>query len=274
MSENTAYDPTAPEGESSPGSQYMTRKDAKWIVIAAVGITVAMIPVYLSMREKAYRATCVKNMNGIMEALVLYSTQHDDRFPPLFNDNGAGEPDTSLGGYPYTWVSDVYSLKSDRVDFVCPSASPDEYAYSANPTGGDPIPSTYGFYAPYASYSTQMVDHPETVVILAETSNHGANDTFDPLPYQSTKYDGFAITWNNDNKWPDQDTRQVTRLAFPGSKDGSSSKAGARHGQVINAITASRMKIFLSPGDLMTDYNPAKYSLSGYWQEPVKSRQR
>ncbi|MEY4881067.1 MAG: hypothetical protein RLZ87_496, partial [Armatimonadota bacterium] len=30
MSENTAYDPSAPEGASSPGSQYLSRKDAKW----------------------------------------------------------------------------------------------------------------------------------------------------------------------------------------------------------------------------------------------------
>ncbi|MBI1334457.1 MAG: hypothetical protein GC165_16435 [Armatimonadetes bacterium] len=272
MSENTSYDPTAPEGESSPGGQYLTKKDAKWIILAAVGFFVVMIPIYLTMREKAYRATCVRNMNGIMEAMILYSTEHDDRFPPLYNTNDKGEPDADSSGYAYTWVSDVWPLRAPRINFVCPTATPEELAYSANPTGGDPIPSSYGFYAPYASYSTQLVDHPETVVILAETSNAGTRDTYDPLPFKTSKYDGFVINWDTGNDWPDQQTRFVTRLAFPGSKGGNPGKAEARHGQYINAIAASRSKTFLSPDSMLTDYNPAKYTLSGHWQEPVQRK--
>jgi len=273
MSE-TAYDPSAPEGAAPVGSQYFTKKDAKWIILGGVAFIVGMIPVYLYMREKAYRATCIKNMNGIMEALTIYSAQHDDRFPPLYNENSKGEPDADANGYAYTWVTDVAPYKSDRVDFTCPTASPEEWAYSASPNGGAPIPSSFGFYAPYASYSTQLIDHPETVVILAETSNGGTNDTYDPMPFSSTKYDGFVIGWDNGNDFPDEQTHTVTRLAFPGSKDGHPDKAGGRHGQFINAITAGRMKIFLSPGDMLADYNPAKYTLSGRWQEPVQNKKR
>ena len=268
MSENTAFDPAAPEGDASAGSQYLSRKEAKLIIGIAAILFIAMIPIYLYMREKAYRSTCVKNLNGIREALTLYSAQHDDRFPPLYNENGKGEPDADANGYAYTWITDIYPLKNDRVDFICPTATIEDYAYSINPNGGAPIPSTYGFYAPYASYSTNLIDHQESVVVLAETSNKGANDTYDPKPFSSTKYDGYIIGWNNSNEAPNPDTHTVTRLAFPGSKDGTPSKAAGRHAQFINAVTASGMKIFLSPDDMRTDYNPAKYSLSGHWQEP------
>lgn len=274
MSENTTYDPAAPEGEQSSGGQYLSKKDAKWLVVVSALLVVGLIPVYLYMREKAFQATCVKNMNGIMEAMILYSTQHDDRFPPLYNANTDGEPEEFNGGAPYTWVSDIWPLKSDRVEFVCPSASPDEYSYSANPTGGAPIASTYGFYAPYASYSTLLVDHPETVVILAETSNHGAATSYDPLPYKSSKYDGTVIAWDNSNDWPDENTKLVTRLAFPGSQGGDASKANARHGKHINAISAARTKLFLFPTDMVTDYNPSKYTLSGRWQEPIHTKKK
>ncbi len=270
MSEQTAYDPTAPEGESSSGSQYLSKKDAKWLIVAAILVFIGLIPVYIFMREKAFRSTCVKNMNGIMEAMVLYSAQHDDRFPPLYNANGDGEPDAGKEGYAYTWVSDVWPYKSDRVDFVCPTAKPEEYAYSANPRGGDPIPSTYGFYAPYASYSTLMVDHPESVVILAETSNGGSENTYDPLPYKSTKFDGMIIGWNNSNEWPDEETNKITRLAFPDTKNGLEKMSSARHDKFINSITANRSRIYLSPDDLRTEYSPTRYSLMGHWLEPVK----
>ncbi len=277
MSENNAFDPSAPEGATAPsGGQYMTKKDFRMIVLVTFFLIIGMIPVYLYMREKAFKATCVKNMNGIMETLILYSTQHDDRFPPLYSENAQGEPETDANGYAYTWISDIYSLKSDRIDFVCPTASPEEWAYSANPTGGPPIPSTYGFYAPYASYSTVLVDNPDTVVILAETSNGGANGTFDPKPFGS-KYDGFVIGWNNSNDFSGEnnvDTKSVTRLAFPGTETGKPDKGNGRHSTFIYGISASRLKLTLTPNDMMTQYNPARYMLTGHWQEPLQPSKR
>jgi hypothetical protein len=274
MSENLAFDPSAPEGATAPsGGQYMTRKDFKLIVLVTIFLTIGMIPVYLYMREKAFKATCVKNINGMMETLILYSAQHDDRFPPLYSENSKGEPDANKDGIAYTWISDIYSLKSDRIDFVCPTADKEEIAYSANPTGGAPIPSTYGFYAPYASYSTVLIDNPDTVVILAETANHGANSTFDPLPFSSTKYDGTVIGWNNSNDFSEDknvDTHSVTRLAFPGTSNGKPEKGNGRHNTFIYGISASRLKLTLLPNDMVTEFNPAKYILTGHWQEPVQ----
>lgn len=274
MSENNAFDPNAPEGASAPsGGQYMTRKDFKLIVLATVFVSIAMIPVYFYMRERAYRATCVKNINGIMAALIIYSTEHDDRFPPLFSQNSKGEPDVDKDGIAYTWISDIYNLKSNRIDFVCPSASPEEYAYSANPNGGAPIPSTYGFYAPYSSFSTQIVDNPDTVIIIAETSNGGSNGSYDPKPFAS-KYDGYVIGWNTTNECVEsnEDIFAVTRLAFPGTKDGKTDGATARHDTFINAVSASRIRIPLSPNGMATEYNPAKSLLTNHWQEPFRTK--
>ncbi len=276
MSENNAFDPNAPEGASAPsGGQYMTRKDFKLIVLVTIFLIIGMIPVYLYMREKAYKATCVRNINGMMAALTLYSAQHDDRFPPLYNENEKGEPDADANGIAYTWISDIYDLKGSRIDFVCPTASSEEYAYSANPNGGPPIPSTYGFYAPYASFSTPLVDNPDTVVILAETSNGGANMTYDPKPFAS-KYDGFVIGWDttNDCSESNEDIHAVTRLAFPGTQDGKPDKGNGRHDRFINAISASRLKLALTPNNMATEFNPAKYMLTEHWQEPLRIKRK
>jgi hypothetical protein len=276
MSENTAFDPNAPEGSTAPsGGQYMTRKDFKLILLVTAFLIIGMVPVYLYMREKAYKATCVKNMGGIMEALMMYSTQHDDRFPPLFSENEKGEPDADANGIAYTWISDIYNLKASRIDFVCPSASKEEYAYSANPNGGDPIPSTYGFYAPYASFSINLVENPDTVVIIAETSNHGSANSYDPKPF-SGKYDGYVIGWNNTNDCTEsnEDVHAATRLAFPGSQDGKPDKANGRHDTFINAISASRLKLSLKPNNMITEFNPAKYLLTDHWQEPLRTKKK
>ncbi len=276
MSENTAFDPSAPEGSKGPGGgQYMTRKDFKIIVIITIVLTIAMIPLYLIMREKAYKATCVKNINGMMETLMIYSAQHDDRYPPLYYTDDKGQPDISKDGIAYTWISDIFPLKADRIDFTCPTASAEDIAYSANPKGGAPIPSTYGFYAPYASYSTELVENPDTVVILAETSNHGANMSYDPLPFTG-KYDGFVIGWQNTNDCVESNDgiHSVTRLAFPGTQDGKPDLGIGRHDKTIYGISASRLRLTLTPKDMATEYNPAKSLLTGHWLEPLRTKSK
>lgn len=271
MSESTSYDPNAPEGASSPGAQYMSRKDLKWLLISAVAVLIGMIPVYLYMRDKAYKATCVKNIAAIMEAMNIYAANHDDRLPPLYNMGENGEPYVNERGLPYTWVSDIKPFMSTRASFVCPSASVDEYAYSMDPNTGDPIPSTYGFYAPYATAVLSNIDDPNNVVLIAETSNHGSETSYNPVPFASTKNDGFVIGWNNSNFEADKETNLITRLAFRGTASGNLDKGYGRHG-VVHAITASRQKKYLKPKDMVADYNPATYSLSGTWRQPIKPR--
>lgn len=274
MSENTAFDPNAPEGAGEAGSQYLSRKDVKWIGGTVIVLGIMMIPIYITLKEKAYKSTCVKNLNATMEALSVYAAQHDDRFPPL-HDQGSDGPSVDQNGLPYTWISDINSLKSDRASFVCQTAADDEASMSVDPATGEAIPSTFGFYAPYSTYSVNMVDNPDTVVILAETSNGGSQGSYDPKPYGTTKWDGYGICWDNSNDWPDEETSAVTRLALRGSSGGTKDidKAMGRHSGTIHAITASRLLINMKPGAMITDYNRAKFTLAGAWQEPV-NRQR
>ncbi len=269
MSENTAYDVDAPEGAKSPGVQYMSRKDVKWILGATALILIGLIPVYISMRDKAFATTCKKNLSKIGEALQLYADQHDDRFPPVYEVGANGEPAVGPAGYPYTWISDIQPLMNVRATFVCPSADPSEYAYSASPTGGDPIPSTYGLYTAYSSSASKEADNADSIVLVAETANAGAVGSFDPLPYKSTKQDGFLIGWDNSNAAPDEATTAMTRLAFKNTSKGNYTQADGRHGFLIHAISVNRGLLYLKSEDIQTEYDRTKYSLAGKWREPL-----
>ena len=83
----------------------------------------------------------------------------------------------------------------------------------------------------------------------------------------------MVIGWSNSNDFSGDnnvDTHSVTRLAFPGTSNGKPDKGNGRHNTFINAISASRLKLTLTPNDMMTEFNPAKYVLTGHWQESVQ----
>ena len=273
MSENTAYDVDAPEGAKSPGAQYMTRKDVKWILGATALILVGLIPVYISMRDKAFATTCKMNLSEIGKALQLYADQHDDRFPPVYEVGEKGEPAIGPAGYPYTWISDIQPLMSVRASFVCPSADPSEYAYSASPTGGDPIASTYGMYTAYSSSPTKEVENADNIVLVAETANAGSLGSYAPLPV-SSKQDGFIIGWDNSNQAPDEATSAMTRLAFKNTAKENFTQADGRHGFIAHAISVNRGLLYLKSEDIQTEYDRTKYSLAGKWREPLLNKGR
>jgi hypothetical protein len=276
MSESSSYDPNAPEGASAPsGAQYMSRKDAKVFLTGFALLVVGLIPVYHFMRAKAWKSSCQSNMNGIMSSLTLYSEQHDDRFPPMYNANSEGEPFVEQGSdIPYTWVSDIAPLLAKRTKLVCPAADETEYAYSINPAGGPPIASTYGLYTPYANAIFGNIDSPDRVVLLTETANSGANRTYDPKPFKSTKNDGMIVGWDNSNIAPTDETKFVTRLAFKNTLNGPNGDSEGRHGEVNHAITAGRRRIFLNSTSMITDYNKATSTLDFPWREPIRLKNR
>lgn len=273
MSENSAYDVDAPEGAKSPGAQYMSRKDVKWILLATALIVIGLIPVYISMRDKAYVTTCKKNLGQIGQALQLYADQHDDRLPPAYEVGAGGEPASGPDGYPYTWISDIQPLLNPRASFVCPSADHTEYAYSASPTGGSPIPSTYGLYTAYSSSGTKDIEGGDSIVLVAETANAGAMETYNPNPFGG-KQDGFLIGWDNGNDAPNEATVAMTRLAFRKTSKGNFTQADGRHGFFCHAISLNRGLIVLKSEDAQTEYNPTKYSLAGKWREPLLNKGR
>ena len=184
--------------------------------------------------------------------------------------NAEGEPFVASGSdAPYTWISDIAPLLSKRTKLICPAADESEVAYSVNPEGGPPIGSTYGLYMPYANAIFGNIDSPDRVVLLTETSNAGSLGTYDPKPFKSTKNDGMVVGWDNGNFAPNQETQSVTRLAFKGTKNGPTGSAEGRHGEVIHAISAGRLKIYLNSSAMSTGFNKGTETLDFPWKEPI-----
>ena len=261
-----AYDPNAVEGDRSAGGQYITRKDLKIWGIGLVVLGVFSYPVFQYLKGQSERARCGTNLRAVYQAISLYAEQHDYRFPPLARTEPDGvTPSLSDNGRAYTWISDVAPFMNARQSFLCPSATEAERVLNESPISATAtIPSAYGMYVPYAGVLTSIVENPDEVVLIADTSNAGATETIDPLPYGKNLPDGFAIGWSNSNAMPDKATKSVTRLAFPHSEAGET-KAG-RHGKFIWAVSASGELLQLTPEDAA--YNSGIGGVSPHWRLP------
>ena len=267
MSDGTgAYDPNAVEGDKSAGGQYVTAKDIRIWAIALVALGVATYPIYQYLQGQSERARCSANLRAVYQAISLYADQHDNRFPPLARMEPDGvTPSLSEKGLPYTWVSDVAPFMNPRNSFVCPSAKPDEIVLNESGEAGKPnVPSSYGFYAPYAGLLTSLVENPDDVAIVAETSDRGAADSLDPVPLGAKLPDGYVIGWSDSNTEPGKATRSVTRLAFRISKDGN--EAVGRHGKFVWGLTASGELRQITPDDLK--YQSKLSGVNPRWKLP------
>ncbi len=283
MAENEAYDPTAPEDDPSRGSNYLSKKDFRNIVIGIAAFMILLYPLYQIMAKTSEKARCVQNMKEIAGALNQYAAEHDDRFPPLFATGPSGAPAMGANNLPFTWVSDISGFTTERSSFFCPSAQPDEAAKVERITQGPVVKgetgedrrmlsTTYGFYSPYSGYLRSIIEDPNGTIVVAETSNRGAHDTYDPLPYKNEQgevlpFDGFAIGWDNDNFEPDALTKFVTRLAFPETSGGNFDKEGpTRHSNGINSLNASGGLIYLTPNSARVRQSGGQ--ITGLWATP------
>lgn len=244
------YDPNAVEGDRSGGAQYVTRKDFKTVAIVLVVLCVLFYPIYRELQGNSERTRCKANIRAISNAVSQYAEQHDNRYPPVFRPAEDGErPALTENDLPYTWVSDVAPYMNARQSFLCPTATDKESVANESIVAGlKSSPSTYGMYLPYGGLLTSLVESPEQTIIIAETSDRGAEKSFDPVPY-ADRPDGFAIAWSNTNTLPDKKTTAVSRLAFPDETD-------SRHGKSIYALSASGELVQLHPDD-------AAYRLEG-----------
>lgn len=259
------YDPNAVEGEKSHGTQYISPRDVK---IAAVAFAILSVPsffVYRVLVGNSERHRCISNLGAIYAAVSLYAEQHDNRFPPIARTEGdLVTPSLSDGGHPYTWVSDVAPFMSARQNFLCPTAEESEMVLneSAESTTKT-IPSAYGMYVPYGGGLTSLVESPDDVVLVAETSDRGARGTYDPKPFGEDRPDGFAIGWSSSNVDPGKTTTSVTRLAFPGAGKGKTELA--RHGGFLQALSASGKLLKLFPEDASFS---SGVGVSPHWRLP------
>lgn len=269
-----SYDPGAPEGEDSGRSQYVTKKDVRVIFIVIIVMTIVGFPVFKMLEHRARRSMCRSNLGSISEAINQYASLHDERFPPLMRTDLNGSPDLASSGYPYTWASDLSDLVTKTSAFQCPDTQDSEVTKIEGKTGI--LNLTYGMYRPYSGFLRSLVANPDQTVLIVETSNHGAGNTYNPVPYKSMDgkeipWDGFSVGWDTGNGKPSEKSAFVTRLAFPGTANGQFEKDGdVRHEGGILAINCSGA---ILPG---LRPNDAKIKIrgglpSGLWEAPASS---
>lgn len=257
------YDPTAPDGDANRGSQYVNKRDIRVVAVALLVLAAAAYPLFLNMVRRAHRSICANNMAGISIAVQQYAVLHDDRFPPIMRTNGF-EPDLGDSGHPYTWASDVDELMNPRASFKCPAATDSEVTWIEGRQ--KLIPLTYGMYQPFGGTLRTIVANPDQSVLIAETSNGGKGETYDPVPFKAG-FDGFLVGWNDSNETPGNSSQAVTRLAFPKTEAGKFLRDGdMRHEKGIHGLNCNGAMIFLKPTDA---YTHIQHGLpSGLWQIP------
>ncbi|MBX7132989.1 MAG: hypothetical protein K1X67_09965 [Fimbriimonadaceae bacterium] len=234
---NPAYDPDDPEG-SPRRSSYLSGRDIKVLGIVLVVFIILLAPVYSYYANVSRQYQCKRNMKEIFESINLYAAEWNDRYPPLYVVAG-GEREAPMldsAKRPFTWGSLIQRFAKREGIFKCPSADESENLLAQDPqTTKKSVAMSYGMYVGLASQPSSLVRSPATTVIVSETSNHGANGTFNPVPLyteagEELPYDGFIIGYSDSNTTPSPKTTSVTRLAFKGTQNGKfNSKNEGRH---------------------------------------------
>lgn len=273
------YDPN--EVDERPRSSYLSKKDAKAMLIFAVIAVIACTPLYRMMRENGRKTFCQQNMHAIQSAMLAYAELHDDRFPPLCEIGNNFEP-LLHDGRPFTWASAIFEGMKRTQNFRCPSANESEVTHAFNPIDSNKIiDMTYGMYAAWSGHATWDISDSAQAVLITETSNHGANDTYNPVPFvdaegNTVKEDGFYIGWDQGNRIADWKRRNttaydmpkfVTRLAFPGTSKGNFNKKGAsRHSRGNHALFCDGHVELLLPSSARVEYIDVGGELTGIWR--------
>jgi hypothetical protein len=265
-----AYD--ASEVEERPRSAYLSRKDVRVILVLVAFFVLLMVPIYMVFKQGRDRHLCKQYIGQIFKAVQIYSIEWDNRFPPVYAEGPGGEPALlEPGNVPYTWMSLIQGGMSARSSFLCPAAGEEETVRNMHPEPEkEPFRSSFGMYRPWSAYNVSMVSDPDNSVLVAETSNNGARDTYDPVPF-SHGVDGIVIGWNNDNFRPNSESEYVTRLAFPETKGGRFRKDGpGRHGDGIHVLYISGQYAFVKPNSAMVHFLTAgkiKTEMVGMWAD-------
>lgn len=268
------YDPDEPEG-GYKRSSYMSGKEFRIIFIAIVLLILFMWPIWQNLKEDSERFRCKRNFQEVFKAVGLYAADWNDRYPPLYA-RAPGEAEAPMldsQNRPFTWASLVQRFASEEGIFRCPSADRDEILVAQDPTSGARrIDMTYGMYVGLAAEPLSMVRNPATTILMSETSNHGANGTYNPVPLRDSAgnaipYDGFFIGYDTDNFTATAATTSVTRLAFRDTKNGQFTGTNAgRHRLKNHFLFASGQVGFLTSEAARVRMLGS--DLTGYWERP------
>lgn len=243
MSESSSvYDPDVPEGTQARKSGMISRKD--FIVFAVVALMVVLLayPIYQRLLDERNKHVCKTSLGDISQGLLLYAEENTGRFPPTHITSDTIAPELFTKGTEVrvnTWASLIASYVKNKDAFYCPTAHKDE-AVVTEGNKGETLYTTYGMFAGMSTSAVDKVPNPMGTVLLTETSNQGARDTYDPLPLMGgdgkARPDGFVVGLDSTNFSAEDQMSQIekgkyaTRLAFYGTANGIFSDTGAcRH---------------------------------------------
>jgi hypothetical protein len=246
------FDPDAPEGSADLGSQYISKKDIAWIILALVVVGGSFAAIYPQLRKQAHESACKKNMKDIAFSVKQYAEIYDGRFPPLYEVGPGGSPQLT-NGLPIVWASVIPSLPTGS-SFKCPAApetavtrvngqSVSRSMFSREDKQLKYIDLTYGMLASLSARAVSDVANENQTVLISETSNNGSQNVYNPLPFTDdegtpSKFDGFSIGFDNQQTNLDPESKFVTRLAFQNTSKGdfSSKEIEGRHGKINFSI--------------------------------------
>jgi hypothetical protein len=264
------YDADAPEGTNELGSQYVSKKDTIWIFAAVAVLAIVILLIGPGMKKRADESNCKSYMHAIANSISQYAVMNDG-FPPAYAVGENGSP-ALVDGKPIVWASVIPPLPKGS-KFTCPAAHPNELVrvngksvetsmFQRNDKVLNHIDLSYGMFSALSGRKVSDVANDDQTILLAETANHGANDTYNPEPFSlsdgtAVPFDGFIVGFNNSNGLPDAESKFVTRLAFPNTKDGNfdNNDKNARHGKIVFGIYVDGHVGRLTPTDMKMKTN-------------------
>src|SRR4028118_1417409 len=92
------------------------------VVIAIIAILAAILfPVFAQAREKARQASCQSNLRQIGLALLQYNQDYDERFPQVYNYDGAFGASVGSPEWWGVWMVQTEPYAKNRDIYRCPS---------------------------------------------------------------------------------------------------------------------------------------------------------
>lgn len=254
MLSTSNYDVDAPEDAPKSSSAYMSKKDIKWILGALLVLGALGGPLWFAFMEQRDKQVCATNLKGIYDAMLLYAEQNDSRLPPLYHVGENGAP-LLQDGKPYVWASLLVPYMNARADFYCPASQKEERMPGLGYDGRNrkDFELSYGMYLPMGAFPHLLASNASDTALLVETTNHGARETYDPLPFRDAKgnvvpFDAFMAGFDDSNEGLTEKSTSVTRLAFRDAKNGYDSKTALpRHGMGIHVFYLDGHRGFLKP---------------------------
>jgi hypothetical protein len=250
MLSTQGYDVDAPEGSTGGGSAYFSKKDLKWLLLILPIFFAIATPLWFGYKDQRDKQVCAANMRAVWGAMMEYSELWDSRLPPLY---AVGENESPMlsDGKPFVWASLLDPYMNERHSFVCPSAHEDEAmsALSTKDSQGSLL-MTYGMFAPMSAFPHPLLRDPGNTALILETSNHGSQGSYNPLPYRDSSgaavpFDGFCVAFDDSNSALTRDSAFITRLAFRESAKGYGPSSKPRHGRGIHIIYADSHRGFM-----------------------------